>query len=147
MHAVLKKKPAAHLYGSGVASTLSSGTVTYWSTSTLPPGFLRGGTVYNNGYITVPRDGLYYVYSQFWYDRSSGSSQNYCSFYIKLNDSNNIGITRHYRQNPNGGDESQYTGVTVMLTANDRLSVTVGHTCRYEFHTGGSTFFGAFYIG
>ena len=34
-----------------------------------------------------------------------------------------------------------------MMTANDRLSVTVGHTCRYEFHTGGYTFFRAFYIG
>ena len=125
---------------------MNAGTVTYWSTSTSPPGFLRGGTVYNNGYITVPRDGLYYVYSQFWYDRQS-SSHYYCSFYIKLNDSNNIGITLHYRHNPNSGDESQYTGVTVMLTANDRLSVTMGHTCRYEFHTGGHTFFGAFYIG
>ena len=124
---------------------MNAGTrVTYWSTSTSPPGFLRGGTVYNNGYITVPRDGLYYVYSQFWYDRRSG--QNYCSFIIQLND-RKIGRSFHYQQNPGGYDESQYTGVTVMLTANDRLSVSVGNTCYYEFHKGGDTFFGAFYIG
>ncbi|XP_062519957.1 pulmonary surfactant-associated protein D-like [Corticium candelabrum] len=144
----IEEKPAAHLYGSGTSATLSTGTrVTYWSTSTSPPGFLRGGTVYNNGYITVPRDGLYYVYSQFWYDRSSGSSQYFCSFYIKLNGSNNIGRAIHYRQNPGSRDESQYTGVTVMLTANDRLSVIVGSGCRYEFYTYDMAFFGAFYIG
>ncbi|XP_062520049.1 collagen alpha-2(I) chain-like [Corticium candelabrum] len=143
----IEEKPAAHLYGSGASATLLSGThVTYWSTSTSPPGFLRGGTVYNNGYITVPRDGLYYVYSQFWYDRQL-SSHNWCSFYIKLNDSNNIGRTAHYRQNPSGRDESQYTGVTVMLTANDRLSVTVERKCYYKFYASGCTFFGAFYIG
>ena len=125
---------------------MNAGThVTYWSTSTSPPGFLRGGTVYNNGYITVPRDGLYYVYSQFWYDREGG--QNYCSFRIKLNDSNNLGGVYHYRQNPGGYDESQYTGLTVMLTANDRISVTVGHTCNYDFYTTDTAFFGAFYIG
>ena len=119
---------------------MNAGThVTYWSTSKSPPGFLRGGTVYNNGYITVPRDGLYYVYSQFWYDRQS-SSHHWCSFYIKLNDRNDIGRTRHYRQNPGAYDESQYTGVTVMLTAKDRLSVTVGDTCYYEFQTNDMAF-------
>ena len=126
---------------------MNAGTrVTYWSTSKSSPGFLRGGTVYKNGYITVPRDGLYYVYSQFWYDQQS-SSQNYCSFHIKLNDSNNIGRAHHYRKNPISYDQSQYTGVTVMLTANDRLSVTVGHTCYYEFYSDSRAFFGAFYIG
>ena len=127
---------------------MNAGThVTYWSsTSTSTPGFLRGGIVYNNGYITVPRDGLYYVYSQFLYDRSLGK-KNSCSFYIKLNDSNNIGRTYHNRENPKAGDESQYTGVTVMLTANDRLSVTAGNTCRYEFFSDCRAFFGAFYIG
>ncbi|XP_062519913.1 uncharacterized protein LOC134194940 [Corticium candelabrum] len=143
----IEEKPAAHLYGSGATVALSVGTrVTYWSTSTSPPGFLRGGTVYNNGYITVPRDGLYYVYLQLWYERDAG--QNYCSFWIKLNDTNNIGSVYHYQQNTDGHDESQYTGLTVMLTANDRISVTVrDSTCNCDFYTTDTAFFGAFYIG
>ena len=37
------------------------GVITYWSTSS--PSFLLGGITYNNGALTVPSDGVYYIYT------------------------------------------------------------------------------------
>jgi hypothetical protein len=34
--------------------------IRYWSTSS--PSFLVGGITYNNGALTVPSDGIYYIY-------------------------------------------------------------------------------------
>ena len=44
--------------------------ITYWSTSS--PSFLLGGITYNNGALTVPSDGVYYIYTNLRVKRSSG---------------------------------------------------------------------------
>ena len=124
---------AAHLYGRGrAAGTLSSGNysnitflyhivlnpvyisinffcfkgtlITFWSTRTSQPGFLSGGVKYNGGFITVPQAGIYYVYSQFWFDPQSG--QNSCAFSVKLNNKY-LAQSRNYQYSPNNNDESQ----------------------------------------
>ena len=46
--------------------------ITYWSTSS--PSFLLGGITYNNGALTVPSDGIYYIYAHLWLDDHSGGS-------------------------------------------------------------------------
>ena len=46
------------------------GVITYWSTSS--PSFLLGGITYNNGALTVPSDGVYYIYTHLCVKRSSG---------------------------------------------------------------------------
>ncbi|XP_062519965.1 collagen alpha-1(XI) chain-like [Corticium candelabrum] len=136
---------AAHLYGSSASATISSGTlITYWSTSTSQPGFLSGGMKYDGGFITVPHAGIYYVYSQFWFDLRSG--QNYCGFIVKLNDKY-LARSRIYQANPSTYDESQYTGFLVVMEKGDRLSVVAAYTCYLEFYQYSQTaFFGAFQV-
>ena len=164
---------AAHLYGSGTTpGTLSSGNyfnitflhhivlnpvyisinafsfkgtlITYWSTSTSQPGFLSGGMKYYGGFITVPHAGIYYVYSQFWFDSRSG--QHSCGFNVKLNDKY-LARSLIYQANPSGGDESQYTGFLVVMEKGDRLSVVAAYICYLDFYQYGQTaFFGAFQV-
>ena len=44
--------------------------ITYWLTRS--PSFLLGGITYNNGALTVPSDGVYYIYTNLRVKRSSG---------------------------------------------------------------------------
>ncbi|XP_062519543.1 collagen alpha-2(VIII) chain-like [Corticium candelabrum] len=136
---------AAHLYGSSASATISSGTlITYWTTNTSQPGFLSGGMKYNGGFITVPHGGIYYVYSQFWFDPHS--EQNNCQFDVKLNDKY-LARSQIYQANPSDNDESQYTGFLVVMEKGDRLSVVTGSTCYLHFYQYGITaFFGAFQV-
>ena len=162
---------AAHLYGSSASATISSGNysnstflqhivmnlfyilinsffkgtlITYWTTNTSQPGFLSGGMKYNGGFITVPHGGIYYVYSQFWFDPHS--EQNNCQFDVKLNDKY-LARSQIYQANPSDNDESQYTGFLVVMEKGDRLSVVTGSTCYLHFYQYGITaFFGAFQV-
>ena len=116
----------------------------YWTTNTSQPGFLSGGMKYNGGFITVPHAGIYYVYSQFWFDPQSG--QNRCGFDVKLNDKY-LARSLIYQANPRTYDESQYTGFLVVMEKGDRLSVIVATTCFLDFYQYWQTaFFGAFQI-
>ena len=70
---------------------------------------LRGGMTYSGGFITVPKDGLYYIYAQLHYNPQSG--QTWCGFRIHWN---NQAVDYAYEQNqsPNGNQRgSRYTGL------------------------------------
>ena len=54
--------------------------ITYWQTSS--PSFLLGAITYSNGALTIPSDGVYYIYTHLYLDASSGS---YIQPYIRVN--------------------------------------------------------------
>ena len=100
---------------------------------------------YDGGFITVPHAGIYYVYSQIWFDPQTGQSSG-CRFNVKLNDKY-LAQSRIYQASPSGNDESQYTGFLVVTEKGDRLSVVTGSTCYLDFYQSSQTaFFGAFQV-
>jgi hypothetical protein len=68
---------AAHLHGSSGGWYDISSVITYWS-----PSFLLGGITYNNGALTVPSDGIYYIYAHLYLDQNSN---NYITPTIRVN--------------------------------------------------------------
>lgn len=96
---------------------------------------------YSGGYITVPRDGLYYIYTQQYFDPQSG--QTVCGFRIYLN-SQHIDIVYQVYPSPNNNHEgSRYSGLLKIVNKGDRLSVKFTHTCYYH-NPAIHTLFGAF---
>ena len=98
--------------------------VSSWTSS----GVMTGGITYNNGYITVPMTGVYYIYAQLWYAPLEG--QRYCGFQIHHNRSA-IGRAFQDKASSIGEHETQYIGTMKAMSKGDRLSVRVTHTCRY----------------
>ena len=98
---------------------------------------------YSGGYITVPKDGLYYIYAQLHHDPRSG--QKWCGFRIYWNNQ----IVDHVRaqnQSPNGNQQvSRYTGLMKILNKGDTLSVKVDGTCYFYMYYYYSQF-GAFLV-
>ena len=96
---------------------------------------------YSGGYITVPKDGLYYIYAQLHYSPRSG--QTVCGFRIDLNN-RNVDVAYAQNQSPNGNQHgSRYTGLLKILSKGDRLSVKFISTCYYSIYAERSQF-GAF---
>ena len=85
---------------------------------------------YSNGYITVPMDGIYYVYAQLWYDPQRGQPKT--GFYIYHN-RDVIGRVYIHNEAARSEDVTQYGGFVRSLSKGDRLSVKVSHTAHYEF--------------
>jgi hypothetical protein len=145
---VSKNQSAAQLYGRGTGLTYNSGTrVTDWYTASgarYSP-ILRGGMTYSNGYITVPMDGVYYVYVQMYIDPLSG--QTWCGFYIHVNDSYAIQYVLVYLQpsTSTNRDDVRYAGALKTLNKGDRLSVVSIYTCYFEMYPYRSHF-GAFLL-
>jgi hypothetical protein len=143
---ISEENPAAHLHARDSSDTLDAGTrFTLWFTSSglwYSP-ILRGGMTYNDGYITVPKDGLYYIYAQLHYNPQSG--QTVCSFYIEMK---GIDIISAAAQNksPDGNQwDSRHIGILRILSKGDRLSVVIRFTCRYELWASNCQF-GAFLV-
>ena len=123
-----------------------SGTlVTQWYTGSgqwYSP-ILRGGMTYSGGYITVPKDGIYYIYAQLHYDPRS--IQNFCGLLLYLND-RIVDYAYAQNQSPNGNQwGSRYTGLMKIVNKEDTLSVKVAGPCYYCFYTETSQF-GAFRV-
>lgn len=121
------------------------GTVTRWQTSTWGTygAVLRGSMSYSNGYITVPRAGVYYIYAQLWSDPHSKGDSKIAGFSIRVNGGATIataGAVQHYQE-----DETLYTGVIRQLQKGARLSVVIGRSEYYEFYYANSCF-GAFMV-
>ena len=123
----------------------SGSLVTQWYTGSgqwYSP-ILRGGMTYSGGYITVPKDGLYYIYAQLHYDPRSG--QTWCGLRLYLN---NQAVEYAYAENqsPNGNQQgSSYTGLMKIVNKGDKLSLKFYDTCYYYFAASNSQF-GAFRV-
>ena len=123
--------------GSLVTQWRSTGSGVWYSP------ILRGGMTYSGGYITVPKDGLYYIYAQLHHNPQSG--QTLCGFRI---DWNNQAVDYVFAQNqsPNGNQQgSRYTGLMKILNKGDRLSVRLSNTCFFYMYSYYSQF-GAFRV-
>jgi hypothetical protein len=79
---------AAHLHGSFSSWHPISGVITYWS-----PSFLLGGITYNNGALTVPADGIYYIYAHLYLNERSG---NYIEPTIRVNGNNKLYLKSYH---------------------------------------------------
>ncbi|XP_062517840.1 collagen alpha-1(XXVII) chain-like [Corticium candelabrum] len=122
-------QPAAHLHGNNNYGTKSSGSIiTDWYTGSgqwYSP-ILRGGMTYSNGYITVPKDGLYYIYGKIYFDPQSGQARS--GFYIYLN-SQYVEFTYQYHPSANGNqDYTRYSGLLKMVSKGDRIYMKFVYT-------------------
>ena len=98
---------------------------------------------YSDGYFTIPKDGLYYIYAQMHYDPRSGQTQ--CGFRIDLNNQP-VDYAYAEMQSPNGKQwGSRYTGLLKILVKGDRLSVKFANTCYFFIYNFYSQF-GAFRV-
>ena len=89
------------------------GVITYWSTS--GSSFLVGGITYSNGALTVPSDGIYYIYVQLHVDKSSG----HASPYLRVNG----GSVMYMYYQMSGGDRTKYSGIIRSLKKGDSVDV------------------------
>ncbi|XP_062517970.1 collagen alpha-1(XXII) chain-like isoform X2 [Corticium candelabrum] len=139
------EKPAAHLNGDGTShGHYNSGTVSQWYTrsGSIWSPFLRGGMQYQDGVITVPTSGLYYVYGQIQYIHSKTSYYR-AGFRITVNGSYRVVAYRNHQKLRDFA--SHYTGRIIQLNRNDKLSMTFIADSHYYFHSH-LTFFGVFSV-
>ena len=98
---------------------------------------------YSNGYITVPKDGLYYIYGKIRFDPKSGQTSS--GFYIYLN-SQKVDYTYQYLPSPNGNqDYSRYSGLLKMVSKGDRIYMKFVYTV-YAYMSSVYAQFGAFRV-
>ena len=104
---------------------------------------LRGGMTYSNGYITVPKAGLYYIYGQIHFDPKSG--QTYSGFYIYLNNKY-VDLTNQAIRSPNGyQDYTRYSGLLKLVSKGDRIYMKFADTV-YAYMYSYFAQFGAFRV-
>ncbi|XP_020618147.1 tumor necrosis factor ligand superfamily member 10-like [Orbicella faveolata] len=127
-------KPSAHIEAADIKTvTYQANTVIRdWSVSA-PHSHLAGGVTYNNGELTVPTTGRYYIYAQLFY-HSNGR------VHVRVN---NRPVTM---VQPSGtGQGTLYAGGVFNLKAGDVISLAVTYYIRvfmYSVHS----YFGAFLI-
>ena len=105
-----------------------------WSVSA-PHSHLAGGMTYNDGKLTVPTPGRYYIYTQIYY-HSAGR------VHVRVN--NNL-VTMIQPMYPGTGHGALYAGGVFNLKAGDVISLSVAHSITvymYSVHS----YFGAFLI-
>ena len=107
--------------------------------------YVRGGMQYSNGFVTVPRDGLYYVYVQMrFYSSSSFSYYKEAKFCVAINGS--CQFSSHTYTQDYGDYYTPYSGRSLLLKNKDQLSVRFQSTAGLYYFTHQYTFFGAFLI-
>jgi hypothetical protein len=95
---------------------------------------------YADGYITVPSDGIYYVYAQLLYGVVDGQQYNMFDIMVNRQSGSAYALTRS--QN-NGNYHSLYIGRLLNLRKGDQLSVKTSATY-YIYYNYDHSFFGAF---
>ena len=110
--------------------------ITYWKTSS--PSFLLGAITYSNGALTIPSDGVYYIYTHLYVDAKSG---NYIQPYIRVNDNVVLYITSYHG---NGRDKTKHAGVLQQLKKGDSVDIYGGGYRHYMAST--RSVFGIFKI-
>ncbi|XP_062517897.1 collagen alpha-1(VIII) chain-like isoform X1 [Corticium candelabrum] len=139
-------QPAAYLHGNNNQGTKSGGSIiTDWYTGSgkwYSP-ILRGGMTYSNGYITVPKDGLYYIYGKIYFDPQSGQTSS--GFRIYLNNQY-VDFTYQYVRSPNSyQDYTRYSGLLKMVSKGDRIYMKFVYTVYAYMHPHHAQF-GAFRV-
>ena len=99
------------------------GVITYWSTSS--PSFLVGGITYSNGALTVPSDGIYYIYVQLRVYKSRGIALPF----LRVNG----GLVMYMYYQMNDGERTKYSGIIQSLKKGDSVDV-VGNGNPYYMH-------------
>lgn len=135
--------PVAHLYVSNRGSRRISGRMTYWTTGN-SLSVLAGGMKSSSRYITIPEDGLYYVYVLLRVHYNS-SSHYRSQVDIRVNGNS---VLRSYCNVYRYGNErtdyrSQYLGGVQALRNGDRLTVYMGRSM-YYYLSSPYSYFGAF---
>ena len=91
--------------------------ITYWQTSS--PSFLLGAITYSNGALTIPSDGVYYIYTHLYLNDNGGSIQPY----IRVNGNVVLYIrSRHYHSE----DKSKHAGLLQQLRKGDSIDIYGG---------------------
>ncbi|XP_062519882.1 collagen alpha-2(I) chain-like [Corticium candelabrum] len=113
------QRPAAHLL------SLSEGYIdeSTWVTFSNRPNetFVQGGMIYyNNKFLTIPRNGLYYIYGQL---SCYHTADNYCGLSISQN-ATIISFAFHGQSSPDSSWQSVSTNTVRMLQRGDILSLS-----------------------
>ena len=96
--------------------------ITYWSTSS--PSFLLGGITYSNGVLTVPSDGIYYIYAHLYL----GSGNGYIRPTIGVNGSNKLYLESFHRDNRS---KTKHGALLQQLRKGDRVHIYGGGSKQY----------------
>jgi hypothetical protein len=141
-------RPAAHLYGSDIGQH-SYGHVFQWLSGRSGE-FVDNGMNYTNGYLTVPKPGLYYIYVQVNCDPDQNS---WCGYSIRVNGNT---VINNYVEHSSSAiniihGQTSESGLLRKLNAGDRLSVTTRHIDYFgsgetSYHIGSQSFFGAVWL-
>ena len=90
--------------------------ITYWLTSS--PSFLLGAITYSNGALTIPSDGVYYIYTHLHLNGNRGISP-----YIRVNGNLVLYIiSYHYH----GESKSKHAGLLQQLKKGDSVDIYGG---------------------
>ena len=92
--------------------------ITYWQTSS--PSFLLGGITYSNGALTIPSDGVYYIYTQLYLDDQSGS---YIIPYIRVNKKIVLYIRSYHAHSE---EKTKHAGLLQQLKKGDSVDIHGG---------------------
>ena len=92
--------------------------ITYWQTSS--PSFLLGAITYSNGALTIPSDGVYYIYTQLYLDANSGS---HIQPYIRVNGNDVLVITSYHHHSE---EKTKHTGLLQQLKKGDSVDICGG---------------------
>ena len=92
--------------------------ITYWSTSS--PSFLLGGITYNNGALTVPSDGIYYIYTHLYLNDHSG---NVIQPSIRVNGNVKLYLRSHHAHSE---DKTKHGALLQLLKKGDGVDIYGG---------------------
>ncbi|XP_062517391.1 lymphotoxin-alpha-like [Corticium candelabrum] len=127
---------AAHLVGSSGSWYTISGVITYWQTSS--PSFLLGAITYSNGALTIPSDGVYYIYTHLYLNANSG----YAIYpYIRVNGNRVLYIASYHHHSE---QKTKHAGLLQQLKRGDSVEIYGGGHQHYMSST--HSVFGIFKI-
>ena len=110
--------------------------ITYWQTSS--PSFLLGAITYSNGALTIPSDGVYYIYTHLYLKANIGGA---IYPYIRVNGNRVLYIASYHG---NGEQKTKHAGLLQQLKKGDSVDIYGGG---YEHYMGSThSVFGIFKI-
>ena len=81
--------------------------------------FLLGGITYNSGALTVPSDGIYYIYTHLYVHAGSG----YLQPTIRVNGNNKLYLSSYHY---GGGSKTKHGALLQQLRKGDRVHIYGG---------------------